>query len=282
MTAGVRSFAERLSAAVAEAGAPLCVGLDPDPSQLPSHLEGGIDGVRQFCLEVIAATGHWAAAFKPNIAFYERFGAEGWLALIDVISAAREHGLVIVDAKRGDIGHTAAAYAETLFATLGADACTANPYLGHDAVTPLLSMPGRVAFVLCRTSNPGAADFQDLAVGPEGRPLYLEVARRVVEWDRLGPGDTAGLVVGATWPAELHAVRTVAPTLPILIPGVGAQGGDLAAAAAAAAGPDGRAPFLLSISRGIASASRGRDFAEAAAAAASRYHQQLSAVPLPF
>ncbi len=281
MTTGVRSFAERLAAAVATSGAPLCVGLDPDPSQMPRHFGGGIDGIRQFCLEVIAATAPWAAAFKPNVAFYERFGADGWRALTEVISAAQEHAPVIVDAKRGDMGNTAAAYAEAMFATLGADACTANPYLGGDAVAPLLAIPGRLTFLLCRTSNPGGRDFQDLPVGPDGEPLYLAVARRAVEWDRAGPGGTTGLVVGATRPAELRAVRGVAPNLPILIPGVGAQGGDLAAAASAAGGDDGRAPFVISISRGIASASHGRDFAEAAAEAARRYHQELRALALP-
>jgi orotidine-5'-phosphate decarboxylase len=179
---------------------------------------------------------------------------------------------VILDAKRGDIGHTNDRYAEAAFNVLGAAAITVSPFLGRDSVEAFSSHVDRGVFVLCRTSNPGAKDIQDLVV--DGRPLYLEVARRCVEWDI---HSNLGLVTGATWPAELAAIRAEAPDLPLLIPGVGFQGGDLAASATAAAGEGGGGLFVMSASRSIMNASKEIDFAHAAEEAALRLRDQIAA-----
>lgn len=253
----------------------LCVGIDPDPATVPSHLGGGISGVRRFCLELIEATAEHVAAFKPNSAFFEQLGPDGWHLLREVVEAAGKRALVVVDAKRGDIGNTAAAYARSIFDGLGADACTVHPYLGRDALRPFLERPDRLAFVVCRTSNPGAVDFQDLPVGPDGEPLYVRVARAVALWDQDPPGHTAGLVVGATWPRELGRVRAVAPGLPVLIPGVGAQGGDLEACVAGLSRTCGG--FLIAVSRAVAGASAGADFPQAASRAAAALRARIQA-----
>jgi orotidine-5'-phosphate decarboxylase len=238
-----------------------------------------VRAVRRFCLELIEATADQAAAFKPNAAFFEQMGHEGWELLREVVQAAAQRALVVVDAKRGDIGSTAVAYARAIFDGLEADACTVNPYLGRDALRPFLDRPDRLAFVVCRTSNPGAADFQDLPVGTGGAPLYVQVARAVAEWDKEPPRGTAGLVVGATWPKELGRVRAEAPGLPLLIPGVGAQGGDLEACVGELAGTAGS--YLISVSRAVAGASSGPDFAEAAARAAMALRQRIAATAQP-
>jgi orotidine-5'-phosphate decarboxylase len=268
-------FRDRLAASPSR----LCVGIDPEPASLPAHLGVGVQAVRRFCLELIDATADQAAAFKPNTAFFEQFGHEGWELLREVVQTAGRRALVVVDAKRGDIGSTAVAYARAIFDGLEADACTVSPYLGRDSLRPFLDRPDRLAFVLCRTSNPGAADFQDLPVGAGGAPLYLQVARAVSEWDKEPPVGTAGLVVGATWPSELGLVRAEAPGLPLLIPGVGAQGGDLEACVRELAGTAGS--FLISVSRGVAAASSGPDFAEAASSAAFALRQRIMAAAQP-
>ncbi|MHB1523614.1 MAG: orotidine-5'-phosphate decarboxylase [Candidatus Dormibacteria bacterium] len=271
MVGGAREpFRDRLAASASR----LCVGIDPEPASLPPHLGVGVQAVRRFCLELIEATADQAGAFKPNTAFFEQMGHEGWELLREVVQAAGRRALVVVDAKRGDIGSTAAAYAHAIFDGLGADACTVNPYLGRDALSPFLDRPDRLAFVLCRTSNPGAADFQDLPV-EGGDPLYIHVARAVSSWDKEPPAGTAGLVVGATWPKELGRVRAEAPGLPLLIPGVGAQGGDLEACVRELAGAAGS--YLISVSRGVAAASSGPDFADAASRAAKALRQRITA-----
>ncbi|MGA2872157.1 MAG: orotidine-5'-phosphate decarboxylase [Candidatus Dormibacteria bacterium] len=267
-------FQARLEAALRDGRAPLCVGLDPDPSRLPAELGQGIAAVRRHTLGLVEATAPYAAAFKPNLAFFERMGPEGVALLVEVVRVARHHALVIADAKRGDIGNTAVAYAEAIYDVIGADACTVNGYLGHDSLLPFIQRPDRFAFLLCRTSNPGAQDFQDLILADTGEPLYLTVARRAVEWNELG---TVGLVVGATWPEEMARIREVAPDLPLLVPGVGSQGGDLGAAVRAARGRDGTGSYLVNVSRAISQASTGADFAAAAAAAAARLQQELLA-----
>ncbi len=243
--------------------------------ELPESLSRDAEGVRSYCLELIEATAPYAAAFKPNSAFFEALGAPGWELLAEVVGEAGRHGLVIVDAKRGDIGHTAAAYASAIFDVLGADACTVNGYLGGDATAPFLARPDRLAFVLCRTSNPGAGDLQDLRLVEGGGPLYLHLARLARAWNDLPPTGTVGLVAGATWPGELAMIRQAVPDLPILVPGVGAQGGDLEGVVAAASGVGGDAPYLINVSRGIGQASRGADFASAGAAAAAGYLARL-------
>ncbi|MGH7640345.1 MAG: orotidine-5'-phosphate decarboxylase [Candidatus Dormibacteria bacterium] len=265
-------FGERLHAAVVAKGAALCVGLDPDPARVPRHLGAGIVGVRRQLLELIEATAPSAVAFKPNLAFFEQLGTDGWQLLTEVMAQGQAKALVIADAKRGDVGHTAHAYASAIYQTLGADACTVSPYLGWDTLAPFLAWQDRCAFVVCRTSNPGAADLQSLEVGESGDPLYIHVARLATRWAELGG---VGLVTGATWPEELARVRQVAPELPFLIPGVGAQGGNLQDAVRAARGPDGGSPYLVSISRAIAQASLGRDFAEAAGLAAREWQLRI-------
>ncbi len=209
------NFNSRLDLAIGATGSLLCVGLDPRHDRLD-------EPVADFCRRIIDATYAAAVAFKPNSAFFEVLGPAGMADLITVLGHLPDDRLMILDAKRGDIGSTAQAYARAAFKTFGADAVTVNPYLGGDAVAPFLEDPLRGAFVLCHTSNPGAVDFQTLDVG--GRPLYLEVARQAVSWNR---ADNVGLVVGATYPEALAAVRALAPELPFLIPGVGAQGGAL-------------------------------------------------------
>ena len=230
----------------------LCVGLDPHPADLPSPT---VEAARDFCLGLIAATADLALAFKPNATFFEAFGPQGVAVLKQVIAAVPEGIPVILDAKRGDIGSTAQAYARAAFEAMRAHAVTVNPYLGRDAVEPFLSDPQHGVFLLCKTSNPGAADLQDLqvqhpAAGEGSAPalrLYEQVALLAGEWNRQA---NLGLVVGATHPEALRRVRGLAPGLWILAPGVGAQGGDLDAALQAGLRPDGLG-LLVPVSRAI-------------------------------
>jgi orotidine 5'-phosphate decarboxylase subfamily 2 len=242
------SFGERLDQAIRRTGSMLCVGLDPHTDRLTG------DPV-DLCRRVIDATAEAAVAFKPNSAFFEALGTDGLARLAAVIRHVPPERLVVLDAKRGDIGSTAAAYARAAFEVLGADAVTVSPYLGGDAVAPFLADPARGAFVLCHTSNPGATDFQTLPVS--GVPLYLEVARRAVEWNAAG---NVGLVVGGTYPEALAAAREVAPELPFLVPGVGAQGADVAEAVEAGRDANGRG-LLVASSRGVMFAPDPRDAA---------------------
>ncbi len=252
----------------------LCVGLDPDPHRLPRHLLDQYplaEAVVAFNAALIEATAAAACAFKLNFAFYEALGRNGWDTLERTLQHLPPDVLVLADAKRGDIGNTARFYAESIFEQLGFDACTVAPYMGRDAVVPFLRYQGKAAFVLARTSNPSAADFQERHC--EGEPLYERVARHVARWNDEAPG-TAGLVVGATGPEALAALRTLCPTLPFLIPGIGAQGGDpdVIAAAATEAGR-----VLVNSSRQIIFASDGRDCAEAAAREAEALRARLTA-----
>jgi orotidine-5'-phosphate decarboxylase len=252
----------------------LCVGLDPDPTRIPSARRGDRslpDAVLQFCRAIIDATASYACAFKPNAAFFEALGPAGGRVLHDVVAHIPDDCLVIADAKRGDIGNSARFYAESLFDALGADACTVAPYMGRDAVRPFLEREGRAAFVLARTSNEGAADVQE-ACTCDGTPLYLHVARKVAAWSAEAPG-SGGLVVGATAPDALTELREACPTLPFLIPGVGAQGGSPAAVMDAAATDDGL--VLVNSSRSILFASEDADYAEAAADAARTLRDAL-------
>ncbi|TAK12507.1 MAG: orotidine-5'-phosphate decarboxylase [Anaerolineae bacterium] len=245
-------FFERLEARAGVVDSLLCVGLDPHPDDLP---ESSAAAAREFCLRLIEATHPFAAAFKPNSAFFEIYGAAGIEALAAVIAAVPQGIPVVLDAKRGDIGSTSAAYARAAFDTLGANAITVNPYLGQDAVQPFLDDPGKGVFLLCRTSNPGAGDLQDLMTG--GAPLYMEVARLAERWNTKS---NLGLVVGATYPAELAELRGAHPELWFLAPGIGAQGADLKAALSAGLRSDGMG-LLVPVSRGI---SRAADPATAA------------------
>ena len=247
-------FADRLRHAVDAANSLLCVGLDPQPERTAA------DELLSFNRGVIEAAGEFVCAFKPQSAFYEAAGELGWDALARTIELIRElapHAVVVLDAKRGDIANTARAYASAAFEVFGADAITASPYLGGDSVAPFLEHPERGAFVLCRTSNPGSGDFQSLRILGDQRDgrdepeeaLYERVARRASAWSD-DFHQNVGLVVGSTYPAELGRVRALAPTLPILLPGIGAQGGDLEAALGAGL-DDERRGLLVSASRSV-------------------------------
>ncbi len=249
----MRGFFSLLEKRVAQINSLLCVGLDPHPADLPATTGGA---ARDFCLRLIAATADLAAAYKPNAAFFEALGPEGMAALQDVIAAVPDGIPVVLDAKRGDIASTAEAYAHAAFATLGADAITLSPYLGRDSLAPFLADPTKGVFLLCKTSNPGAGDLQDLVLADCVPPqrLFERVAELARDWNS---NDNLGLVVGATHPVALAAVRRIAPELWILAPGVGAQGGDLAAALRAGLRADGMG-LLLPVSRQISRAANPR------------------------
>ena len=296
MRSGATTYLDRLAARSLATGTVLCLGLDPDPETLPDGFSRDVAGVEAFARLLIEAAAPVSAAVKPNLAFFEAFGSAGIAAVERLRAAIPAEVPVVIDAKRGDIGTTAARQAVALFDGLGADAITVSPYLGEEAVGPLLARIERFAYVLCRTSNPGAGELQglivdaDRALGAPAEPLHLRVARRVAGW---GPGGTVGLVVGATAPAELAEIREVAPGLPFLVPGVGAQGGDEAtvlASGPASAAPGGGRPgggLLVNVSRGIASPARSSDRSggaasdpgEAIAEAARRWAARLPVLP---
>ena len=254
---------EKLQAAIAARQSLVCVGLDPEVSRLPHHLPASIEGVRRFLVEIVDATSELACAYKPNLAFFEALGPAGLELLAATIEAIPKDIPVIGDAKRGDVGNTARQYAIALFDLFHFDAVTVNPYLGEDALEPFLAYTDRGIYVLCRTSNPGAAAVQNLIVNRDGesRPLYEEIALLVQSWNR---HKNCGLVVGATAPVELSKIRELTPELPFLVPGVGAQGGELAAAVAAHRAS---APVVINASRAILYASSDSNFACSAAAA---------------
>jgi orotidine 5'-phosphate decarboxylase subfamily 2 len=255
---------ERLRARVEALGAPLCLGIDPHPDDLPD----GVTDIEAFARGLIEAAVSEAVAVKINVAFFEALGARGWAALERVRRDVPPDVVCVLDAKRGDIGSTAERYAQGIFGHLEADGVTLSPYLGEDAIQPFLAHPERLVYVLARTSNPSAPRLQDLPV--DGEPLYERVAHWVAEqW----PGGRVGLVVGATAPQELARLRDAVPGPAFLVPGVGAQGGDLAGSVSACDGA--WAPGLVSVSRGIAAASRGADWREAAAAAAGSLRSRM-------
>lgn len=246
----------------------VCVGLDPEPAKFPARFRDDPDAVFNFCRAIVDATAPYACCFKPQIAHFAALGAESSLErLIAHIHAAHPGVPAILDAKRGDIGSTARHYAAEAFDRYGADAVTANPYLGRDSLQPFLDRADKGVVILCRTSNAGAGDLQDLVVADDrgARPLYQQVAATVArEWN--GNGNCA-LVVGATWPEQLRQVRAIVGDLPLLVPGVGAQGGDVEAVMTNARSADGSG-LMVSSSRAILYASSGDDYAEAAALAA--------------
>jgi orotidine-5'-phosphate decarboxylase len=281
-------YVERLGARTAAVRSVLCVGMDPQPEALPAGFSRDLAGVERFCEVLLEASLPHAAAVKPNLAFFEAFGSAGMAALERLRARVPSDVIFVADAKRGDIGTTSARQANALFDVLGADAVTVNPYLGSEAVEALIARADRFAYVLCRTSNPGAGELQSLEVpvdaGAPAEPLYARVARRARNW---GPGGTVGLVVGATAPAELEQVRAIAPELALLVPGVGAQGGEVEPVlrhGPAIAPPAGSFPgggLLVNVSRGIAGAASGpepvQDVAEALAGAAAEWAQRLRA-----
>ncbi|HUF07271.1 MAG TPA: orotidine-5'-phosphate decarboxylase [Candidatus Binatia bacterium] len=263
------SALDRLRDRRSRIGAPLCLGIDPHPDQLPEGLSRDVAGIETFARGLIEAASGEAAAVKINVAFFEAFGAAGWAALERVRRDVPRDLICVLDAKRGDISTTAERYAAGLLGHLGADGVTLSPYLGEDAIEPFLAYESVIVYVLARTSNPSASRIQELGV--DGDPVHLRVARWVAErW----PEGRVGLVVGATAPQELDLLRATVPGPGFLVPGVGAQGGDLAAAASACDGA--WAPGLVSVSRGIAGASAGPDWREAAASAASALRRDMA------
>ena len=263
------NFVDKLRRASETNQSLLCVGLDPDPRLMP------IDDIFEFNRAIIDATQDLVCCYKPNLAFYEAFGPPGLEVLRRTLEHIPDDIPVIGDAKRGDIGNTAKAYAASLFEYYGFDAVTANPYLGGDSLAPFLAYADRGVFVLCRNSNPGAADFQLLSVSRdngEQRPLFMEVAARCNDWNISG---NVGLVVGATYPEELRQVRAQCPDLPILLPGIGAQGGDLHASVTN--GLDSRAAgLIIASSRQVLYASQGADFAQRARDAALNLRDRIN------
>lgn len=268
------SFLERLRASATTNQSWLCIGLDPDPARVPAALAGTepAEWVPRFVGGIVEATHDLVCCYKPNLAFFEALGLSGQRALRAVLAALPRSVPVIADAKRGDTPHSMAAYARALFDDLGVDAVTLSPYLGGDAVAPFLAYADRGVFVLCKTSNPGAGEIQDLSVGTTGEPLYLHVARRALSWDRHG---TLGLVVGATYPGDVAAVRRVAPGAPILLPGVGAQAGDLESAVRAGLDAQGGG-VIVNASRSVLYAGTGDDWQAAARAEAMRLREAIN------
>ena len=264
------SFLDKLDAAAQRHQSLLCVGLDPWPEQMP------VRDVAEFNRAIIEATSDLVCAFKPQMAFYEAQGMDGMRALEATLKAIPSDVPVILDAKRGDIGNTAKAYAQAVFDVWGADAVTVNPYLGGDSLEPFLAYEDRGVLVLCRTSNPGSADFQslELSSGDSAAPLYLQVAQRAREWNTHG---NVGLVVGATYPEELQRVRGLCPDMLILVPGVGTQGGDLEASVRGGVDAQGRRA-IISVSRQVIYASSGADYADAARRSAQALRDQINVV----
>jgi orotidine-5'-phosphate decarboxylase len=270
------NFIDKLRAAEQKNRSLLCVGLDPEPNRFPAGLRGDAGRIYDFCARIVDATADLAIAFKPQIAYFAAHRAEDQLErLLDHIRRTAPDVPVILDAKRGDIGSTAEQYAIEAFERYGADAVTLSPFMGFDSVEPYLRHAGKGAFLLCRTSNPGGDDLQGQRLASvAGEPLLYEHVAGLVQgpWNLNGQ---LGLVVGATYPAEIERVRALAPTVPLLIPGIGAQGGDMVATVRAGWRPD--APIVVSSSRAICYASSGDDFEAAARREATRTRDALEA-----
>lgn len=272
------SFSQALRARWQSADTLVCVGLDPEPAKFPARFANDADAVFAFCRDIADATAEFACAFKPQIAHFAALGAEDALQrLIAHLQTAHPGVPVILDAKRGDIGSTAQRYVAEAFERFQADAVTVNPYLGRDSVQPFLDRADKGVVILCRTSNPGAADLQDLPVahGDGTRPLYQHVAETIArEWN--GHGNVS-LVVGATWPEQLREVRAIVGDVPFLVPGVGAQGGDVEAVVTNAKTADGTG-LMVSSSRAILYASNRDDYADAAAREARTLRDAINRV----
>jgi orotidine-5'-phosphate decarboxylase len=268
-------FADRINTRIAAIDSLLCVGIDPVSSRLPSAYDGSSASIVRFCREIIEATADLAAAFKPNLGFFMALGPEGLQALAEVRAAIPRDVPVILDGKLNDMGETAKAYSHGVFDAFGFDALTVNPYLGEDAMAPYLTREDVGVIVLVKTSNPGSGDFQDLELA-SGEPLFLHVADRCRAWDATYPA-SVGMVVGATYPGQLAEVRKRCPEQIVLLPGVGAQGGDLEASVRAgmAANRDG---LLCSASRAIMYAAGNGDVASSARTAAQELRDAINAV----
>src|SRR5262245_27115845 len=270
------TFLDQLHGAAQTNRSLLCVGLDPEPKRFPAGLQGDSTRIYDFCARIVDATADLAIAFKPQIAYFAAYRAEDQLEkLMEHMRRNAPHVPTILDAKRGDIGSTAEQYAREAFERYGADAVTLSPFMGFDSVEHYLRFEGKGAFLLCRTSNPGGSDLQGQRLaGMPGEPFLYEHIAGLAQgpWNLNGQ---LGLVVGATYPNEIERVRALAPTVPLLIPGVGAQGGDAVATVRAGWRQDG--PIIVNSSRSILYASSGADFAEAARAEAMRTRAVLEA-----
>jgi len=264
-------FMDKLLAASQSNQSLLCIGLDPYPELMP-EIE-----VFSFNREIIDATSDLVCAYKPNLAFYEALGSNGIRAMEKTLAHIPKGIPVIGDAKRGDIASTSRAYARALYEVFGFDAATVNPYLGYDSIAPFIDYADKGVFILCKTSNPGAADFQESFYSESGenssiRPLFELVALKATEWNTQG---NIGLVVGATYPQQLRRIREICPEMPLLIPGIGAQGGDLATAIRYGVGSNGR-KIIISCSRQILYASSEKDFAVAARQESLKLREQIN------
>jgi orotidine-5'-phosphate decarboxylase len=278
------TFLDMLRTAECQNSSMLCVGLDPEPTKFPAALKGDASKIYDFCAAIVDATADLVIAFKPQIAYFAAHRAEEQLErLVAHMRRSAPQVPIILDAKRGDIGSTAEQYAIEAFERYGADAVTLSPFMGFDSVQPYLKYHGKGAFLLCRTSNPGGDDLQNQRLASvEGEPLLYEHIARLAQgpWNLNGQ---LGLVVGATYPAEIERVRAVAPTLPLLIPGVGAQGGDAVATVKAGwrgVNGDTVAPIIVNSSRAILYASASEDFAQAARREALKTRDLLQAARL--
>ena len=275
------TFLDMLERAERQNNSMLCVGLDPEPTKFPDRIKGDSNKIYDFCAAIVDATADVVNSFKPQIAYFAAHRAEGQLErLMEHMRRVAPHVPIILDAKRGDIGSTAEQYAIEAFERYGADAVTLSPFMGWDSVAPYLKYHGKGAFLLCRTSNPGGDDLQNQRLASvEGQPLMYEHIAKLAQgpWNLNGQ---LGLVVGATYPKEIERVRELAPTVPLLIPGVGAQGGDAVATVKAGLRVNGDAttgPIIVNSSRAILYASKGDDFAEAARRVALQTRETLQA-----
>lgn len=267
-------FTTKLTAAWAKNNSLLCVGLDPDFDKLPEHLKTTENPLFEFNKAIIDATANLVCSFKPNSAFYEAFGTDGIRQLkqtIDYINETYPEIVTILDAKRADIGNTNNGYVAFIYDYLGFDSVTLHPYLGHEALAPFLDRSDKGAIILCRTSNPGAAEFQDLVA--DGVPIYEHVAKKIADtWNK---NNNCLLVVGATYPDEMKKIRSLVGDMPFLVPGIGAQGGDIKAVMEAGVDSN-QQGLLISSSRSVLYASNGEDFAEAAQAEALKLRDEIN------
>lgn len=266
-----QSFNKRLRQKQEQTGSLLCVGIDPDLERLPAPLPKDAGGVNEFCSAIIQATAGHVCAYKFNSAFFEVLGSEGFEVLRLVRNQVPPEIICIYDVKRGDIGNTAKHYARAAFETFHMDAVTVNPYMGSDAVAPFIESPVHGAFVLCFTSNPGSGDFQRQKLA-SGNPLYQAIAAKADEWNT---SDNIGLVVGATQAEAISGIREYAPTLPLLTPGIGPQGGDLSGVLSAGLTAEGGG-LIIPVSRAVLYAGSGSDFASQAGIAAAQMKEKIN------
>lgn len=265
-------YKERLAKLISERKTVICIGLDPDIEKIPDDIRKLDNPILEFNKQIIEATSDLVVSYKPNMAFYEALGSKGWEILKETVKSVPKSVPVIIDAKRGDIGNTSARYAAAIFDDIGGDAVTLSPYLGEDSLKPFFEYKDKCCFILCVTSNPGAQDFQFLEV--DERPLYHHVAESVLRWNQ---NDNCGLVVGASYPQKIKELRSVSGNLPFLIPGVGAQGGDLEAAVRYGS-DEGNSLIVVNSSRSVLYASSGIDFAEKAREEVQRLNQVISEI----